>query len=164
MEAFSSEASYWAGVFNRPRITVSRWPDKADFSADGSSFRKNKNTENLVGNQYSLQHWWAKQKEEWCVCEADCDSLTIQGSWIKLALHCRPFNRHRWQEPKDQNLLWQEPLKRGADVAFSPKSLKGNQSSLQFLRKQWVWGHFLKHLHAARASERWGTFWGQGPC
>lgn len=40
MEAFSSEASYWAGVFNRPKITVSRWPDKADFSADGSSCKR----------------------------------------------------------------------------------------------------------------------------
>ena len=51
MDAFSSEASYWAGVFNRPKITVSRWPDKADFSADASSFRKTgENMEKLISN------------------------------------------------------------------------------------------------------------------
>lgn len=37
MAAFNSEASYCAGVFSKPKITASKWPERADLSAAESS-------------------------------------------------------------------------------------------------------------------------------
>lgn len=40
MAAFNSEASYCAGVFSKPKITASKWPDRADLRAAESSCEK----------------------------------------------------------------------------------------------------------------------------
>lgn len=40
MAAFSSDASYCDGVFSKPKITASKWPDKADLSAAESSCKE----------------------------------------------------------------------------------------------------------------------------
>lgn len=63
MAAFNSDASYCAGVFSKPKITASKWPERADLSAAESSCKidgtmeekKLKLTSDLQSRALSLQ-------------------------------------------------------------------------------------------------------------
>lgn len=92
--------------------------------------------------------------KEGCVCEASCDSH-YPGGLGQTILQLHPFNRLRCQKPKGQTLLWQNLLKSKL-ILPSPQWLKGNQSSMQLLRKRRVWGHFLKTF--ACGNSPWKTW------
>lgn len=61
MEPLISEASYWAVLFISPRITVSREPDSAPFSAEIMSWRAQQRHLVVRAAVQSEQHVWRSQ-------------------------------------------------------------------------------------------------------
>lgn len=90
MEALSSEASYWAVLFIRPKIRASREPDSAPFRALTRSWH---NHRHRVKNHFRNHHSTFRVKVLFLAHDSKHEMLAV--GWITTMAASRPLGLHQ---------------------------------------------------------------------